>query len=61
MRLSAYLSERWSVERNLAIQVSYNIDDAVTYEREVGGLVKFLQCGSGCAQLIECNRLHKIT
>ena len=30
-------------ERNLAIQVSYNIDDAVTYEREVGGLVKFLK------------------
>ena len=30
-------------EKNLAIQVSYNIDDAETYEREVGGLVKFLK------------------
>ena len=27
----------------LAIQVSYSIDDPVTYEREVGGLVKFLK------------------
>ena len=26
-------------EENLAVQVSYNIDDAETYEREVGGLV----------------------
>ena len=30
-------------EENLAVQVSYNIDDAETYEREVGGLVKFLK------------------
>ena len=30
-------------EANLAIQVSYNIDDNTTYEREVGGLVKFLK------------------
>lgn len=30
-------------ETNLAIQVSYNIDDAETYEREVGGLIKFLK------------------
>lgn len=30
-------------EKNLAIQVSYNIDDAETYEREVGGLIKFLK------------------
>lgn len=29
-------------EASLAIQVSYNIDDNETYEREVGGLVKFL-------------------
>lgn len=30
-------------EINQAIQVSYAIDDAETYEREVGGLVKFLK------------------
>ncbi len=30
-------------ETNTAIQVSYSIDDADTYEREVGGLVKFLK------------------
>lgn len=30
-------------EANMAVQVSYNINDAVTYEREVGGLVKFLK------------------
>jgi predicted AAA+ superfamily ATPase len=30
-------------EEGLAIQVSYNIDDMVTYEREVGGLMKFLK------------------
>lgn len=30
-------------EVNLAIQVSYSIDDSSTYEREVGGLVKFLK------------------
>ena len=30
-------------EINQAIQVSYTIDDAETYEREVGGLVKFLK------------------
>ena len=30
-------------EKNLAVQVSYNIDDAETYEGEVGGLVKFLK------------------
>ena len=30
-------------ETNQAIQVSYNIDDINTYEREVGGLVKFLK------------------
>ena len=29
-------------EANLAIQVSYSIDDFNTYEREVGGLTKFL-------------------
>lgn len=30
-------------ESNQAIQVSYSIDDPITYEREVGGLVKFLK------------------
>ena len=30
-------------EEELAIQVSYNIDEIVTYEREVGGLIKFLK------------------
>lgn len=30
-------------ENNLAIQVSYSIDDSTTYEREVGGMVKFLK------------------
>lgn len=30
-------------EDNLAIQVSYSIDDDTTYEREVGGLLKFLK------------------
>lgn len=30
-------------EAELAIQVSYNIDDIDTYEREVGGLVSFLK------------------
>ena len=30
-------------ENNLAIQVSYSIDDDTTYEREVGGLFKFLK------------------
>ena len=30
-------------ENNLAIQVSYSIDDSNTYEREVGGLAKFLK------------------
>ena len=30
-------------EDNLAIQVSYSIDDSTTYEREVGGMVKFLK------------------
>ena len=30
-------------EVNLAVQVSYSIDDIDTYEREVGGLVKFLK------------------
>lgn len=30
-------------EANTAIQVSYSIDDVDTYEREVGGLVKFLK------------------
>jgi len=30
-------------ESNLAVQVSYNIDDADTYDREVGGLIKFLK------------------
>ena len=30
-------------EANKAIQVSYNIDDLDTYEREVGGLVKFMK------------------
>lgn len=30
-------------EANKAIQVSYSIDDLDTYEREVGGLVKFLK------------------
>jgi predicted AAA+ superfamily ATPase len=30
-------------EANLAIQVSYSIDDADTYDREVGGLIKFLK------------------
>ena len=30
-------------EKNEAIQVSYSIDDSLTYEREVGGLTKFLK------------------
>ena len=30
-------------EENLAIQVSYSIEDSTTYEREVGGMVKFLK------------------
>ena len=30
-------------EAEQAIQVSYSIDDAITYEREVGGLTKFLK------------------
>ena len=30
-------------EANIAIQVAYSIDDLDTYEREVGGLVKFLK------------------
>ena len=30
-------------EDNLAIQVSYSIDDSTTYEREVGGMAKFLK------------------
>ena len=30
-------------ETHMAIQVSYSIDDADTYEREVGGLLKFLK------------------
>ena len=30
-------------ENHMAIQVSYSIEDADTYEREVGGLVKFLK------------------
>jgi predicted AAA+ superfamily ATPase len=30
-------------EVNLAIQVSYDISDADTYDREVGGLTKFLK------------------
>lgn len=30
-------------EVELAIQVSYTIDDLVTYDREVGGLIKFLK------------------
>lgn len=30
-------------ENHMAIQVSYSIDDVDTYEREVGGLVKFLK------------------
>jgi len=30
-------------EANKAIQVSYSVDDLDTYEREVGGLVKFLK------------------
>jgi len=30
-------------EINLAIQVSYSIDDPITYEREVNGMVKFLK------------------
>ncbi len=30
-------------EKQTAIQVSYNIDDIDTYEREVGGLIKFLK------------------
>ena len=30
-------------EENLAIQVSYSIDDADTYDREVRGLIKFLK------------------
>ena len=31
------------LEANMAIQVSYNIDELDTYEREVGGMVKFLR------------------
>ena len=30
-------------EAGLAIQVSYTIDDIDTYDREVGGLIKFLK------------------
>lgn len=30
-------------EENLAIQVSYSIDNSTTYEREVGGLAKFMK------------------
>ena len=30
-------------ETNTAIQVSYSLDDSTTYEREVGGLVRFLK------------------
>ncbi len=30
-------------EQHLAIQVSYNLDDHDTYEREVGGLIRFLK------------------
>ena len=30
-------------ETNTAIQVSYSLDDSTTYEREVGGIVKFLK------------------
>ena len=30
-------------EENKAIQVSFSIDDPATYEREVGGMVKFLK------------------
>ena len=30
-------------EEELAIQVSYTIDDPVTYDREVGGIIKFLK------------------
>lgn len=30
-------------EEELAIQVSYTIDDPVTYNREVGGIIKFLK------------------
>ena len=30
-------------EAELAIQVSYSIDDIETYEREAGGLAKFLK------------------
>lgn len=31
----------------LAIQVSYNLNDEATYEREVGGLIKFLRAFPG--------------
>ena len=31
----------------LAIQVSYNLNDEATYEREVGGLIKFLKAFPG--------------
>ena len=31
------------IEDYLAIQVSYSIDDSTTYEREVGGMEKFLK------------------
>ena len=30
-------------EANTAIQVSYSLDDITTYEREVGGLIRFLK------------------
>ena len=31
----------------LAIQVAYNLNDDATYEREVGGLLKFLKAFKG--------------
>ena len=39
-------------ESNLAIQVSYSIDEADTYEREVGGMVKFLKANKQYKGLI---------
>jgi len=39
-------------EEQLAIQVSYSIDDIDTYEREVGGLVKFLKAFKGYRGII---------
>ena len=42
----------YNISKNKQCIVSYNIDDAVTYEREVGGLVKFLKAYSQYSGII---------